>query len=308
MKKTDSFRLIMISAMYENGGNTTHRFFDGHPQLYVYPFESQLGTSLVSDYLTSLFPVKYRWPQFSLSGNFSNDYELIIDEEMKARIKTPFASKFSKTDINLDDKERKKIFLKLLTNKSRTRRNILSAFFKSTFTAWKNYHKSGKETSYLGYSPIIGVDAQKIFEDFPSAHIIHIVRNPYSAYAETKRRPVPYSISRYAQTWNISQLYALNFSNKFPKQFHLVRFEDLIENPKKFFTALTKKMGIAYSNSLEYPSWNGIKLKTVYPWGTIKIPTPGANIKTLKELSKNEYKEIKSQTYAINQLLKYDRF
>jgi hypothetical protein len=27
------FRLLMISAMYENGGNTTHRFLDGHPQL-----------------------------------------------------------------------------------------------------------------------------------------------------------------------------------------------------------------------------------------------------------------------------------
>ena len=24
-------RLLMISAMYENGGNVTHRFLDGHP-------------------------------------------------------------------------------------------------------------------------------------------------------------------------------------------------------------------------------------------------------------------------------------
>ena len=44
------FRLLMIGAMYENGGNTTHRFLDGHPQLYVYPFESQLGTRLVNDH------------------------------------------------------------------------------------------------------------------------------------------------------------------------------------------------------------------------------------------------------------------
>ena len=44
-----NFRLLMIGAMYENGGNTTHRFLDGHPQLFVYPFESQLGTR-VPDY------------------------------------------------------------------------------------------------------------------------------------------------------------------------------------------------------------------------------------------------------------------
>ena len=63
---SDDFRLLMIGAMYENGGNTTHRFLDGHPQLYVYPFESQVGTRLVTDELTSMFPQKYRWPTFAL--------------------------------------------------------------------------------------------------------------------------------------------------------------------------------------------------------------------------------------------------
>ena len=67
------FKLIMISAMYENGGNTTHRMLDGHPELFAYPYESQLGTSLVSDYLTSYVPFKYRWPEFPLAGNVAQD-------------------------------------------------------------------------------------------------------------------------------------------------------------------------------------------------------------------------------------------
>ena len=29
-------KIIMLSAMYENGGNTTHRMLDGHPNLFVY--------------------------------------------------------------------------------------------------------------------------------------------------------------------------------------------------------------------------------------------------------------------------------
>ena len=53
---SDDFRLLMLGAMYENGGNTTHRFLDGHPELFVYPFESQLGTRLVIDELRSMFP------------------------------------------------------------------------------------------------------------------------------------------------------------------------------------------------------------------------------------------------------------
>ena len=28
---TENFRFLMIGAMYENGGNTSHRFLDGHP-------------------------------------------------------------------------------------------------------------------------------------------------------------------------------------------------------------------------------------------------------------------------------------
>lgn len=300
------FKLIMISAMYENGGNTFHRFLDGHPELYVYPFESQLGTYLTSDYLTSVFPVKYRWPQFSLNGNFDDDYEFLIDEELKRHVKTPFASKFKDADLKFLDKERKEIFLKLLKNKERSRKNIVEAYFRSTFIAWKSYNKSGKETTYVGYSPIISVDAQSIFEDFPNARIIHVVRNPYSAYADTKKRPVPYPLYKYIHIWSIVQLYALNFANIYPENFLVVKFEDLVESPKKFFTKLAGKLGIKYSQTLEYPSWNGKKLDTLVPWGTIKTPAASSNRKTIGELSKKERAEIERRTHHVNKILGYD--
>src|SRR5947209_20590400 len=105
------FKLIMISAMYENGGNTTHRMLDGHPELFAYPFESQLGTSLVSDYLTGYVPFKYRWPEFPLSGGAEQDYELIFDEEMKVRLRTPERSKFQHADLRLDEPDRRPDFL-----------------------------------------------------------------------------------------------------------------------------------------------------------------------------------------------------
>lgn len=308
MKKKPPFKLIMISAMYENGGNTIHRFLDGHPQLYTYPFESQLGTPLVNDYLASVFPVKYRWPVFSLHGDIENDYELIIDEELKRHIKTPFASKFKDANMELDDKERKKVFLDLLQQKPRKTSSIIEAFFTATFDAWKDYKRSGSEIAYVGYSPIIGVDAEKIFSDFPNARIIHIVRNPYSAYADTKKRPVPYSIKRYAETWSIMQYYALTFSKKYPENFHLVRFEDLVANPKVFFKKLLGNIHINVESTLSYPSWNGTKLDNVVPWGTISLPTTKANKQTLLELHKKEYTEIKKYTHVTNGLLGYDRF
>src|SRR5205807_10008415 len=70
------FKLFMISAMYENGCNTTHCMLDGHPELFAYPYESQLGTSLVSVFLTSFVPFKYRCHEFPHSGNVAKDYAL----------------------------------------------------------------------------------------------------------------------------------------------------------------------------------------------------------------------------------------
>src|SRR5439155_23852399 len=102
----NEFRLLMIGAMYENGGNTTHRLLAGHPQLYVYPFESQLGTRLVNDLLSSTFPVKYRWPVFALEATPEQDYAAIIDEETRVRARTPHVSKFRDHEFDFSDDER----------------------------------------------------------------------------------------------------------------------------------------------------------------------------------------------------------
>ena len=150
MDRSD-FKLIMISAMYENGGNTTHRLLDGHPELFVYPFESQLGTRYVNDFLSSMYPLKYRWPVFPSGISAADAYQLIIDEECKIRTLTPFVSKFRDADFEMSDRDRKQLFIDQLNGKHINSSNAVAAFFISTFRAWKNYQKSGKEKIYVGY-------------------------------------------------------------------------------------------------------------------------------------------------------------
>ena len=127
---SEPFRLLMISAMYENGGNTTQRLLDGHPELIAYPFESQLGTRLVQDHLSSLYPAKYRWPEFALDGTPDGDYEAVIDEECRVRIKTPRSSKFREAKLELDDGERKAMFVSLMEGRPRSRRTLTAAFLR----------------------------------------------------------------------------------------------------------------------------------------------------------------------------------
>jgi hypothetical protein len=291
---TDSFRLLMISAMYENGGNTTHRFLDGHPQLFVYPFESQLGTGLVHDHLSSMFPAKYRWPSFALEADVAEDYGAFIDEEVRIRARTPQVSKFRHVDFDFSDEERGLIYSKHVKRMGRSRGANVAAFFRATFDAWHNLKRSGEETVFVGYSPIVVIDGEKIFSDFPDAHILHVVRNPWSAYADTKKRPVPLSLEHYMLAWTLNQRFALLHQERFPKQVHILRAEDIMATPQKALGSICSALGLEVDPALAAPSWNRTSLKEVFPWGTIRRATAEANRATATELSVAEREAVRA--------------
>jgi hypothetical protein len=304
----NNFRLLMLGAMYENGGNTTHRFLDGHPQMFVYPFESQLGTRLVMDHLSSMFPVKYRWPVFALDATPYQDYKAIIDEEGKVRSRTPHVSKFRHMPFAMSDDERCDIYQRYVEQTGRSRANNVAAFFRATLDAWKDCQRTGEEMVYVGYSPIIGVDADKILDEMPRAHVLHVVRNPWSAYADTKKRPVPLSLPHYMLGWTLNQYFALLFKEKYPERMHIVRAEDVMADSLKTLGAVCEQLGLEPADSLKTPSWNGVPLAEVYPWGTIRKATPHANRATAEELSQHERAEIRAYTSQYLEVFDYKNF
>lgn len=305
---SQDFRLLMIGAMYENGGNTTHRFLDGHPELFVYPFESQPGTRLVNDMLSSVFPVKYRWPVFALDATAAQDYKAIIDEEGKVRSRTPQVSKFAHVPFDMSDDERGRIYEAYVRTSGRSTGNNVAAFFRATFDAWKDYRRSGRETVYVGYSPIITVDTDKVLRDLPQAHVLHVVRNPWSAFADTRKRPVPMSLDNYLLGWTLNQYYALLFRDLYPDRVHIVRTEDVMRSPKATLGAVCEKLGLGISDSLEKISWNGNELTEVYPWGTIRTPTAESNLATARELSAAQIDEIKTRARPYLEAFDYQSF
>ncbi len=306
---TDDFRLLMIGAMYENGGNITHRFLDGHSQLYVYPFESQPGTRLVNDALSSTFPVKYRWPTFALDATPEQDYLAIIDEECKVRTRTPHVSKFRDHPFELSDDERRDRYVAHVERTGRSRASNVAAFFRSTFEAWKDHDASGREEIYVGYSPIIVVDAERILADLPGAHFVHVVRNPWSAYADTKKRPVPLSLETYLLGWTLNQHFALLHRAKHPERMHVVRAEDVMADAPRALAPVLEALGLDTTDpALTAPSWNSKPLDQVYPWGTIRAPTPDANHATAGELSPEEQQEIRLRTWQYLEPLGYGEF
>ena len=302
------FRLLMMAAMYENGGNTTHRFLDGHPELFVYPFESQLGTRLVVDHLSATFPTKYRWPAFALDATADEDYRAIIDEECKVRARTPQVSKFRHVAFDFSDDERGDLYRRYVGESGRGRGENVAAFFRATFDAWKDYRRTGREQVYVGYSPIVVVDADKILRDLPAAHVLHVVRNPWSAYADTKKRPVPLGLDTYLLGWTLNQYHALLFQRLFPGRMHVVRVEDVMADPVAALRPVCAALQVEAGESLRTPTWNGAALAQVYPWGTIRLATPEANRATAAELSPDERGQIRERAWQYLDVFDYASF
>ena len=101
---------------------------------------------------------------------------------------------------------------------------------------------------------------------------------------------------------------ALTYAERYPKNFHIVRFEDIVAEPKATMTKLCKDLGVGFSETCLYPSWNGQKLEQVYPWGTIRVPTPEVNIATMNQLSDAEKSQIKSLSIVMQRQLGYENF
>ncbi len=304
------FNFVMISAGFEHGGNVTHRHFDGHSSLLVYPFESQLGNRDHKDFLESIERVQYRYPEFPEGLSAEELYENFMDEEMKTFLRKRNGSKFRDADLIMDEKNRKNLFCKYIGDKGEYRRkDAVEAFFKSTFDAWENYYTEPKDDMfYVGYSPAIGIDSDRMIKDFPDIKIIHVIRNPFSAYRDTKRRPFPQPLSKYLISWNLYHSTVEMYAKMYPKNVKIVRYEDEVSDKNKFMREVAEFIGIPFEDSMLYPSWNGKEIKDdIAPWGTVLRSTEDYNAQIINELTQDEKRQISCGTMALARHFEYDK-
>jgi hypothetical protein len=116
---------------------------------------------------------------------------------------------------------------------------------------------------------------------------------------------VPLSLEHYVTGWCLHQERALAFRDKHKDRVHLVRYEDVIADPERVLGGALAGLGLSAGATLREPSWNGTRLEQVYPWGTIRTPTPAANRATAEELSPAERDEIQRRARPLLAALDY---
>jgi hypothetical protein len=163
---------------------------------------------------------------------------------------------------DFSDDARKAVYVQEIERTGRSRGNNMAAFFRATFEAWKDYRRSGREQVYVGYSPIIGVDAAAILGDLPGAHVLHVVRNPWSAYADTKKRPLPLPLAQYMLGWTSTSTRPA-LPRAVSGALHIVRTEDVMaDSARGSDRYATPRIG---GPLLVEPSWNAPRSREFIP-------------------------------------------
>jgi hypothetical protein len=106
----------------------------------------------------------------------------------------------------------------------------------------------------------------------------------------------------------LNQYHALLFRERHPGRVHIVRFEDVIEAPRKALAGICEAMEVEAGASLDQPTFNGKPLEEVYPWGTIRSATPEANRATALELSPEEREEVRLRARPYLEPFGYEGF
>jgi len=81
-----------------------------------------------------------------------------------------------------------------------------------------------------------------------------------------------------------------------------------MRDPHGTLGGVLARLGLEAAESLRAPTWNGQRLEQVYPWGTIRTPTPEQNRREAESLSAAERDEIRVRTWQYLQTFDYESF
>lgn len=293
-------KLTLISAWNDSGGGLLNRLFDGHPQFQVWPYELQLGTGLTPDKFSSWFKAKYRWPEFISGQSAANCFDAIIDDELKSSLTRKWSAKHHNYQVAADIKQWRQLFISRLEDSS-CRAEIIKIYLQT----FQQISGSNIKPRILGHCPVLIMDAEKIWADFPDTNIIHIIRDPRCSFVDFNKRNPDVSIDDYMHKWSVVNRMAYTQSLKYPDKVKLICLKDLLEQQQKILTELCHWLNTDFHDTLMQPSWQGEKLQAdnMGPFGGVPDATLEAEHKRIMSLSAGLRDTIEAYCFTDKSLL-----
>lgn len=244
---------IFICGHPKSGTSLLRALLDGHPQLVVYPEES-------------VFFRRY----LPKAINLSIDKQLKLAEQYLIHIFTWNQDSPPASQIDFPDRDYSDISFAAVREEMR---NILSAHparnpgdvLSAAVLAFGQVttHLNDETKYWVEKSPYNEHYIEKIYDWWPQARCLHVVRDPRDNFLSYQRKHPDWTAEFFTKNWIKSTATGLQNRERYGEDHYLVlRFEDLVQSPKDTLHHICDFLQLDYHPSLTKPtragkSWAG---------------------------------------------------
>lgn len=238
---------IFICGHPKAGTSLLRAVFDSHPQLIVYPEETVFfrrflpqaqgldggaRLALADHTLIHIFQWNRQSPPPNQEGFPDRDYSAISYEVVRQAMRD------------------------LAAQQCRHPGDVLSA---AVLAYGRVSGQDGPERRYwVEKSPYNEYFADQIFEWWPQARCIHILRDPRDNFVSYQRKHPDWGAEFFAANWRRSTQAGVDNLRRFGSQrYQILRYEDLTQSPAEHLQRLTEFLAISWDASLAAPTRAG---------------------------------------------------
>jgi hypothetical protein len=243
-------RPLFICGHPKSGTTLLRAILDSHPQLIVYPDETFYFRGLLPEIKTLSTEEKSALAERYLLHFFSSD-QTTVNENVESDANLNSYLRYAKTC---------NAMRQILTPTDYHHDgDLLSA---AILAFGQVYNRLSSETLYwVEKTPYNEHYTNYIYNWWPEARCIHVVRDPRDNYATYHRKHKRLNVEEFAQSWNASLSAGLQNRQVYGKNhYRLIRYEDLTQNPEESLQEIIAFLGIRDHDLLRKPTNNGV------PW------------------------------------------
>lgn len=289
---------IFVCGHPKSGTSLLVSLLDSHPQLLVYPNETFFFRGFVSEINNRDLDEKISLAQryllhfFESGSNNLDDLQMVENARDRHFMDYVRTCEFMSQEIGL--------------NGIRHDGDLLGA---AIYAYGQTHGFYSEETVYwIEKTPYNEHFADLIFQWWPDAHCIHIVRDPRDNFATYKRKHPGLSAEDFSLGWSSSTKVGFDNQDLYgEKRYLMLKYEDLTSDPETIIQQIIAFLGIRDEETLRVPTSNGI------PWeGNSQYGDKFQGISTKpvgrwkQELSSNQKEVIETICAESMGLLGYD--
>ncbi len=244
------YKPIFLCGAHKSGSSLLRSLFDGHPDLYAIPFE------------THYFQNMHLW--------VDNEYRMerpknLTKNQLIERFQAWIRHNNTVEDAYSDSISKGRIDIELFQSEfikspfPQKNASLITRYFDSIYFAIEKV-KPLSNLRYIEKSVENAEFAIDLHYLFPKAKFIHILRNPYAnivALRKFKSNKFGYPIIRRMLRTLYNNYYYLYKNKRIIPDYKIIKYEDLVQNPKEVITDLCDFLNLPFHQTLLQPTQFG---------------------------------------------------